>query len=466
MSSDGDLIDSAAASFKKMGTSYQQKVVVALLTDLQYAEQMHEVIRPKYFDTKYLEVIVEKFYEHKERYKTYPSFDLINIMIANDVAIDVTLKDQANAFIVRAAEEPLNGDKGFIEESSLDFCRKQVLKEAIIVTLDKIEESKYDDIQTIIKDALKRGSSQDLGQDYIMATRSRAQRSERKPIPTGWPVVDKILNGGWERKTLTSFIAPTGAGKSMFLVNCSAAGVMNGMNSVYITCEMADYKIGLRHDSYFSGIEINSVPDHTDHVERSISEKVKGRLFIKEFGTKTASVQTIRSYLQRLQATKEFTPDIIVVDYADLLRSAKGYGEKRHELESVYEDLRALSQEFNAVVITADQTNRSGLNDDVVTLSSIAEAYAKATVCDLIFTVSRKAEDRQTNSGRIFVAKSRLGQDGMVHPFVMNSATVKATILDQGADPIAMFMENNKNLQEKFAERLSGMIKKKESSKN
>jgi replicative DNA helicase len=169
-------------------------------------------------------------------------------------------------------------------------------------------------------------------------------------------------------------------------------------------------------------------------VKEEIEKAVRGRLFIKEFPTKSASVQTIRAYLKRLETLENFRPDILVVDYADLLRSSRSYGEKRHELESNYEELRGLGQEFDCVVVTADQTNRSGLDQEVVTLSAISEAYAKATVCDLIMTVSRRREDKVTNTGKLFIAKSRLGADGKVFPFLMDGSTVKVKVLDEITD--------------------------------
>src|SRR5258708_1863090 len=190
-----------------------------------------------------------------------------------------------------------------------------------------------------------------------------------------------------------------------------------------------------------------------EKVELYVRGKFRGRLFIKEIPTKTATVQTIRSYIQRLIATKNFTPDVVIVDYADLLRGTRGYGEKRFELEGVYEELRALAQELNAVLITADQTNRSGMEMELVTIAQIGEAYLKATVCDLILTISRRMEDKQTNCGRLFVAKSRLGPDGMVFPFLLNTSTVKVRILDQGEDPIALFMQNNQNMHKTLVDR-------------
>ena len=192
---------------------------------------------------------------------------------------------------------------------------------------------------------------------------------------------------------------------------------------------------------------------------------VTGRLYIKEFATKNATVQTIRAYIQRLIATKNFMPDMVIVDYADLLRGSRSYGEKRHELEGVYEELRALAQELNVIVVTADQTNRSGMDMEVVTISQIGESYAKATVCDVILTVSRRPEDKQVNGGRLFVAKSRLGRDGSVFPFIMNSATVKATIMEIGHDAISEFMGNTNNMQKKMGERFDKLINKHMTSK-
>lgn len=440
-------------TFAKFGRNYQERVTQALMQDALFAEQMADVLVPGHFELGYLRAVVGNFYGHKRKFKTYPSPEMLEVMVKQDESADELTREQAAQFLGRTRQSPLNGDAAYVQATALEFCRKQVLKEAFIRGLDLMESGDYDSIQTVIKDALVRGTNRDLGHEYIEGFGSRSTRSIRRPIPTGWSVVDKELNGGWERGTLTTFIAPTGAGKSMFLVNVGAAAIAQGLNVAYVTCEMADYKIGIRFDSYFTGIPISDVPAKQGSIERDVREKVKGRLFIKEFSTKTASVTTIRAYLQRLAATKSFVPDVLIVDYADLLRGTRSYGEKRHELEGIYEELRALAQELGIVVVTADQTNRGGLEAEVVTLASIAEAYAKATVCDLIFTISRRMEDKQTNSGRLFWAKSRLGRDGMVYPFVMNSATVKVTILGQGEDPIAAFLENQKNLQQLLGDR-------------
>ena len=452
-------------TFAQFGRSYQEKVLQAMLQDSLFADQMLDVLKPMMFDVAYLQEIAQKFFDHKKKFRTFPSPDVLEVMVTKDQDIERDLSLQVREYLTRIKEKPLNGDAPYIQSSSLDFCKKQTMKDALIKAIDKMQESKYDDISNIIREALVAGASRDLGHEYAAGFATRAIRVETKRIPTGWGPLDSVLNGGWERGTIGTFIAPTGAGKSHFLVNAGAAAVAEGYNVCYITLEMADYKIGLRFDSYYSGVELNHIPDFAEKVEQVARSKVKGRLFIKEFPTKAATVQTIRSYLQRLQAINEFTPDLLLVDYADLLRGAKGYADKRFELEGNYEELRALAQEFKMVVLTADQTNRSGLEMEVVTVGQIGESYAKATVCDLIMTVSRTMEDKQANTGRLFVAKSRLGRDGMIFPFIMNPATVKVNMLAENTNIEDIMAANDQKVKERLGDKFQKFMDQRKASR-
>lgn len=450
-------------TFASQGVGYQEKVFQAMLQDSLFADQMVDVLQPDFFDVSYLQQCAAKFFEHKARYKTFPSADVLEVMVTRDQEVEPQFSVQVRDYISRVKEHPLNGDTGYIQQTSLDFCKKQAMKAALIKAIDKMQESKFDEISQVIKEALVAGSTRDLGHEYSSGFARRSEKSTTKRIPTGWGPLDKVLNGGWERGTIGTFIAPTGAGKSHFLVNAGAAALEQGLNVAYVTLEMADYKIGLRFDSYYSGVELNHIPDHAAKVEAAALGKAKGRLFIKEFPTKAATVQTIRSYLQRLQAVHDFVPDILLVDYADLLRGSRGYADKRFELEGNYEELRGLAQEFRLVILTADQTNRSGLDMEVVTIGQIGESYAKATVCDLIMTVSRTMEDKQANTGRLFVAKSRLGPDGMIFPFVMNPATVKVSLLAENTNMQEVLEADRDKHQQRLGEKFEALMKHRKS---
>lgn len=429
-------------SFEELGRGYQEKCLQALFEDQRYAESMFEVFDPTYFTYAHLKGLTRVLFEHRAKYKEFPSSEVALLQLRQQDD-DPAMLMMASDLIRRMSEAPLNGDRAWIQESSLEFCRRQQLIAALGKCLDQVESKKYDSIAGTIRAAIDRGAPRDHGHDYSEEIDSRATKAIREPISTGWPTLDKYMGGGWERKTLVTFIAPTGAGKSMFLVNAACALLEQGKNVLYVTLEMADFKMALRADSWFSGVSIDDVSKETGRVKEAIGKRAKGRFFIKEWATKHATVETIRSYVQYMIATKGFHPDAIIVDYPDLLKSMRSYGEKRHELEGNYEELRGLGQELNCIMIVADQTNRGGLDLELVTISAIAEAYAKATVCDGIFTVSRTPEDKYNGTGRLFIAKSRFGPDGIVLPFLLNTkSNVRVTLLDNDVDAVSMLVQS------------------------
>jgi replicative DNA helicase len=120
---------------------------------------------------------------------------------------------------------------------------------------------------------------------------------------------------------------------------------------------------------------------------------------------------------------------MIIVDYGDLLKPVVVRKEKRSELESIYEELRAIATEFKCPIWTASQTNRSGLNAEVITMEQISEAFSKCFVADFIFSISRTIEDKQNNQGKMFIAKNRNGPDGMVYNIFMDTSNVNIKIM-------------------------------------
>ena len=171
--------------------------------------------------------------------------------------------------------------------------------------------------------------------------------------------------------------------------------------------------------------------------KEEIYEEIKnldGALIVKEYPTKSATTNTLRAHLSRL-IKRDIKPGLIIVDYADLLKPVIVRKEKRNELESIYEELRAIASEFKCPIWTASQTNRSGLNAEVITMEQISEAFNKCFVSDFIFSISRTIEDKQNNQGKIFIAKNRNGPDGMIYPIFMDTSHVKISILPKANLP-------------------------------
>jgi hypothetical protein len=161
-----------------------------------------------------------------------------------------------------------------------------------------------------------------------------------------------------------------------------------------------------------------------------------------------------------------FEPDMIIVDYGDLIRPISSRkDEKRHQLETIYEELRGLAQTCECPLWTASQTNRSGLNAEVITMESISEAFNKCFVADFIFSVSRTVKDKNTNGGRVFVAKNRNGPDGLVYPIFMDTSCVSIKVLPPTDDTVEDVVEKTARQQLETLKQKYQTFKK-EKSKN
>tara|TARA_Y100001963_G_scaffold153348_1_gene239952 strand:- start:3949 stop:5322 length:1374 start_codon:yes stop_codon:yes gene_type:complete len=444
---------SETISFSKYGKSFQETLARLILEDRPFSDQIDEVLDYNFFELKYLRVFVKKIYEYKQTYNVHPTKNIVATIVRTELEDEnEAIQKQVRDFFARALIGPAN-DVEYVKATSLDFCKKQKLKEAILKSVDLLQRSSYDEIHSLIDEALRLGTDNNFGHDYIKDFEARYELKLRNPSSTGWTEIDKICKGGLGMGELGVVIAPTGAGKSMALVHLGAEALKQGKSVVHYTLELSEEVVGQRYDSCLSGCQLTELHKKKNEVYESIKD-LEASLIIKEYPTRSASVNTIKNHLDKL-IKKGVEIQMVIVDYGDLLKSTSKFKEKRNELESIYEELRAVSQTVGCPVWTASQTNRSGLNAEVVTMESISEAFSKCFVADFIFSLSRTVEDKSTNSGRIFVAKNRNGPDGIIYPIFMDTSCVDIKVFKQAQESIQQIKDNSardeaKRLKEKY----------------
>ncbi len=409
--------------FSKYGKDFQEDLCHLILDDRPFADQIFEVLDINFLELKYLRVFTEKVLEYREKYVMHPNRKVMVTIIKSGLGdhSEATRKQIVDYFSRVMIKEVVENSQ-FIKDTALDFCRKQKLKEAMVKSAKLINTCSFDEISKLINDAIILGESNDFGYDYVKDFEKRFELKARNPISTAWSEFDTLMGGGLGSGELGVVIAPTGAGKSMVLAHLGAVAVKAGKTVVHYTLELSDVVVAQRYDSCITKVSLNELFQYKELIRETV-EEIDGTLIVKEYPTKSASVNTLRSHLERLKA-RDIKVDTIIVDYGDLLKPVTKNKEKRVELESIYEGLRGLAQEFECPIWTASQTNRSGLNAEVITMEAISEAFSKCFVADFIFTVSRTVQDKQTNGGRFFVAKNRFGPDGLVYPIEMVTKNV------------------------------------------
>jgi replicative DNA helicase len=362
----------------------------------------------------------------------HPSRQILGTILRSGIDNENELTQrQVREYYARVMAASLENQE-YIKDTALDFCRKQNLKSAMIKSIGLLQNSSFDEIAVVINQSLKLGADNNAGYDWKKDFEDRFKPKFRNPITTGWPLIDEICQGGLGQKELGVVIAPTGAGKSMALVHLGTQALKEGKTVIHYTLELQDTVVGSRYDSCLTKIDLGDLITFKEKIYEEV-QNIEGQLIIKEYPTKSASTHTLKTHLERLRM-KDVSIDMIIVDYADLLRPVTAQREKRNELESIYEELRGLAQEYKCPIWTASQTNRSGLNAEVITMESISEAFNKCFVSDFIFSISRTIDDKQTNTGRVFIAKNRNGPDGIIYPLFMDTSTVSIKVLEPSED--------------------------------
>jgi len=454
-------MNNKAETFQRFGKAFQEKFCHLMLSDRPFCDQITEVLSVDFLDYEYLRVFVNILKEHRSKYKVHPSYEIMETRIRTDCNnYTKALKEQLIGFYatIKSTDEIPNSQ--FIKDSSLDFCRKQVLKGAMMKSVKLIKSSSFDEISKVIEEALKLGTDNNFGHDFIKDFEERYTLTSRDPVSTGFERVDEICKGGLGKSELGVVIAPTGAGKSMVLVHLGSQALKQGKTVVHYTLELQDTVVGNRYDSCISEVPLGDLFQNKKQVLYKIKD-IPGQLIIKEYPTKSASTETIKNHIERLRK-KGIEPDMIIVDYADLLRPTRSSKEKRYDLENTYEELRAIAQIYKCPVWTASQTNRSGLNAEVITMEAISEAFNKCFVADFICSLSRTVQDKQANKGRMFIAKNRNGPDGLIFPAFVDWSNVKMKILkaesEESISDVIQDSEDNKMnfLRQKYQKQRRG----------
>jgi replicative DNA helicase len=394
-----------ADNFSVFGSKdFQNRVLQGAITDKIFFEKIFEILHEDYFVSEAHKVLWVEIRKLFNKYDSPPTYEMLRLEISHFPESD---QKDATLEVLKDIEKKVNRTEiEHAKDSALEFCKNQSMKNAILKSVELLKDGKFEEIQKTIEDSLKITSEQDIGHKYFESLKSRSVANHRpNACPTGFPALDHldVLDGGLAGGELGVVMAPTGVGKSFLLVNFGYGALAAGKNVVHYTFELSENNIGTRYDSRITKVPIKQVVSRLGEVEKKLASFSGGKLIIKEYPTKIATVNTIKFHMGRL-ISSGFEPDLIIIDYGDLMRSRKGYDQKRYELESIYEDLRGFAMETRLPIWTATQSNREGFNDDIITIDKVGEAISKVHVSDFFATFSQR---------KFHIGKNRAGTAGV-----------------------------------------------------
>ena len=397
------------------GWSFQVKVIAAMFTDRLFLQQIADIIQTDYFESDANSWLMEIILDHFREYKTPPTKDVLKVKVTeveNDVLKTAILEQLKEVFRYMESD-----DLTFVKDEILRFCKNQEIKRAIMDSVSLLKMGNYDEIKTKIDSAMKAGADTDIGLEYKNQVALRYQEAARDTMTTGWDVIDDLMDGGLAPGELGVVMAPAGIGKSWLLINIGANAMKAGKTVIHYTLELNENYVGQRYDSVVTGINAQNLKNYQEDIEDKM-QNINGDLIIKYYPTKSVGVLGIKAHIEKTIMLGN-TPDLVIVDYADLLKVNQK--DKHEALEELYEDLRGMAGEYGVPVWTATQANRSALEEDVIEADKIASSYGKVMVSDFLMSLSRKVEDKMSGTGRGHVIKNRFGPDGITLPCKINT---------------------------------------------
>ena len=410
----------ALSTLDKYGNFFQIKVISCLLTDKKFLISIHDILSDEYFSNQAHKWIIKEILKYYQKYHCTISMEILKVelkKIDNEV-LQISIKEQ-----LREAYKSSDEDLAYVEEEFSNFCKNQQLKKALLTSVDYLNLGDYDSIRSLIDNALKAGQDKNVGHEYNKDVESRYRDDHRIVVPTPWDHFNNILQGGIGNGDFGLIFGNPGGGKSWTLIALGGYAVSMGFNVIHYTLELGEDYVGRRYDAFFTQIPVNRIAEslHRSQVEQAVSN-LSGQLIIKEYSPGKASISTIESHIKKC-IDQEFKPDLIIIDYVDLLRSKKTNRERKDEIDDIYVSTKGLARELNLPIWSVSQVNRAGAKDDIIEGDKAAGSYDKIMITDVAISLSRKRQDKVNGTGRFHIMKNRYGMDGMTFGARIDTST-------------------------------------------
>lgn len=381
---------------KDYGEEFQQLLMSVLVSEPDIFVRCQNILKPEYFNSRYA-IATKYILEYANEYHTIPTTS--EIQLKSGVSL---------AKLTDITQEHHSGFLDTIEE----FCRYKALEHAVIEGIKHVKNREYGQVEHLVKEAMMVSLQKDLGTNYAENPMARNERlfSAQGTIKTGLSELDYKLFGGFGKAELEIFVAPSGGGKSVLLQNVSRNFSKNKMAGVYITLELKEELVAQRIDSMITGLSKKEI--HADLEKSSLAVQMKckgdGDFWIKRMPESITTVNDIRAYLKELKIKTGIKLDYIAVDYLDLLATPRAEASDVFNKDKfVCEELRALANELDIVVITASQLNRTAVDQAEFNHANIAGGISKIYTADNVIGIHNTAAFRERGEMELQFLKTR-----------------------------------------------------------
>jgi replicative DNA helicase len=419
----------------------EEVILSNLINNEEYARKVIPFIRDEYFDSRIDKLLFNDIHKFLTKYNACPDQTVLKIH-AEEFKLTKPEYEELLQLIDVLTYESDNLE--WLIQRTEQFCKDKALYQAIMQSIHIIDgtekELSKEALPGILQEALSISFDKNVGHDFALKVGDRYEFYHHKEerIPFDLEMFNTITKGGLPKKTLNVAMASTNVGKSLFLCHYAASAMKKGYNVLYITLEMAEERIAERIDCNLMNLSIDELYSMTKkEYEMRMGQllaKTNGRLIIKEYPTASAHVGHFRNLLDELRTKKNFTADVILIDYINICAPQRfkmtANVNTYIAVKTITEELRGLAVEFNVPIISATQTNRGGAGSSDLEMTDTSESFGLPMTVDFLFALVRTEELDELNQIMIKQLKSRYNDVNFHKRFVIGVNIKKFKLYD------------------------------------
>ena len=421
----------------------EDTILKNLVADEDYTRKVLPFIKSEYFAEPTERLVLDKIVGYVTEYNSIPTREALLIELDQDNKVaDGEFQSASELIRNLVVEEKMQLE--WLLDQTEKFCQEKAVYNAIMESIGIIDGQDKDHgkgaIPEILTKALAVSFDSHIGHDFLENYEERYEFYHRKEerIPFDIELLNQITKGGLPRKSLNIILAGTGVGKSLAMCHMASANLMDGKNVLYISLEMAEEKIAERIDANLLNVtldDLKSLPKemYNKKVQR-VKDKTLGKLIIKEYPTASAHVGHIRHLVNELALKRNFTPDIIYIDYLNICMSQRvraGSNVNSYTyVKAIAEEIRGLAVEKSVPIVSATQTTRSGFTNSDPGLEDTSESFGLPATADLMLAMVSTEELEDLDQIMIKQLKNRYADPGSNKRFVVGIDRAKMRLFD------------------------------------
>jgi len=419
----------------------ENTILGSLFYKEDYTRKVLPFIKEEYFGNRVEQLLFGEVFKFIEKYNNLPTKDAILIELNNRRDINEEELQHIKDYVVSV--ENTEADVQWLLNTTEKFCKDRAVHNAVLAGIkildNKDKKQSPEAIPHILSEALSVSFDKSVGHDYIEDAESRFKfyHTKEKRYQFDLDYMNRITKGGVPSKTLNIALAGTGVGKSLFMCHVAASYLLQGLNVLYITLEMAEERIAERIDANLLDVTMEDLHDMPqslyDGKIKKLREKTQGQLIIKEYPTASAHSGHFKSLINELALKKSFKPDVIFIDYLNICASARFKGgniSSYFYIKAIAEELRGLAVEANVPIFSATQTTRTGFVSTDLGLEDTSESFGLPATADFMFALMSNEELEKLGQMKVKQLKNRYNDPSVNRAFIIGVDRSKMRLYD------------------------------------